>query len=371
MSEDIYELKRKGELDEERLEKKIREAVKKDIRKYITEEAIITGDGKKKVKIPIKGLELPEFKFGSGSSGVGSGPGGLKEGDVVGKDPGPPGEGSAEHAYEKEFSVDEIVEMAFEALGLPDMEEVGQKRIVAQHPVFKDIRRAGPIARLDLKRTLKINIARNALAGKPHIGGIIRDDLRFKSWEEEPEYAANALVIAMMDVSGSMTEQKKYFVRITLWWIKRYLERLYEGIAFEFIIHDTKALLVDEEMFFNTSTGGGTYISTALEMALDVIESRYSDDWNIYPFYFSDGENWDNDNNRAVEKVNDLIKVSRMFYYGQVGATNWATFKKTLEQGVEKQEKVIIAEVKEAGEIAGAIEKFLHEGARARTLDNE
>ncbi|MEM2900751.1 MAG: DUF444 family protein, partial [Thermoplasmata archaeon] len=304
--------------------------MKKNIRKYITEESIIAGDGQKKVKIPIKGLELPEFRFGKQSEGLGSGRGSLGEGDSIGSARGrgqKGGQGTAEHIYEEEVTIDELVEIAFEELGLPNLEEKSNRKISVKADVFEDIRKSGPISRVDAKRTIKMNMKRNAFGGKAEIKNISREDLRFKSFTEKFENESNALIIAMMDVSGSMTEHKKYLVRMTLWWIKKYLEREYDGLEFLFIIHDTRAQLVDEKLFFATTTGGGTEISSAFALALKTIERNYVvSEWNIYPFYFSDGENFDYDNAKAVELANKLISYSKMFYYGQVDSGGFDTF---------------------------------------------
>jgi hypothetical protein len=160
-----------------------------------------------------------------------------------------------------------------------------------------------------------------------------------------------------------MTEHKKYLVRMTLWWIKKHLERVDDGLAFEFIIHDTKAQAVNEELFFNTTTGGGTYISSAYELAMKVIQKGYPHmEWNIYPFYFSDGENWEDDNKKAVELARKLASISRMFYYGQVASTNYATFMKTLTKGCEGVANLVTAEINEDRDVVTAIKRFLHRG---------
>jgi len=366
--EEIRELERKGERDLTRLDAKIREAIRRDIRKYITNEALITGPPKKRVKIKIQGMELPQFKFGDNQGqgqggGIGSGRGDMGEGDKV-KAPAEEqaGEGEAEHTVEEEVSIEELVDMAFEELGLPRMEDLDEDQIKSQEVSYDDIRRSGPMSMVDKRRTLKANMARNAVGGAPVIQDIIREDLRFRSFVEKEEFRRNALIVCMMDVSGSMTDNKKYIVRMTLWWIKRYLERLYDGLTFEFVIHDTVAHRVDEESFFSTSTGGGTYISSAFQKAIELMEQDYaSGRWNVYVFYFSDGENWDDDNPKAVELANSLIERSRMLFYGQVLASTAAKFNETLEEGVEDMEGLRIAVIEEEEQIVKAIETFLHE----------
>lgn len=362
------EMRRKGERDAKRLQEKVREAVRKDIRKYLTEEAVISSDGKRKVRIPIKGLKLPEFKYGDNRSGkgqgrLGSGQGGAKEGDrfVPAKGRDQAGQGSAEHIMEKEVTIDELVEVAFEELGLPDLEEHVNARMRDKKRRWDEVRRSGPISQVDMRRTMKANLARNARdGGTPRVGDLSRQDLRFRSYTSRVEFSNNAVIVAMMDVSGSMTEHKKWLVRMCLFWIKRYLERVYDGLEFVFIIHDTRAQVVDEELFFATTTGGGTYISSAYEKALEVVDSQYPpSQWNIYPFYFSDGENWEDDNKRAVSHARRLAERSRMFYYGQVASTNYATFMKTISEGLADSGKLVVADIQGERDVAEAIRRFL------------
>ncbi len=362
-------LNRKGERDAKRLAEKVKEAIRSDIRKYITEEAIITSDGKRRVKIPIKGLQLPEFRFGDNRSGkgqarLGAGSQGVQEGDrlVPAQGAERAGEAAAEHILEKEVTIDELVDLAFEELGLPDLDEHVNARVRSEKRRWDEVRRTGPIAQVDLRRTLKANMKRNAREnGVTQIRALRREDLRFRSYTERTELCNNAVIISMMDVSGSMTEHKKWLVRMCLFWIKRYLERIYDGLEFVFIIHDTRAQVVDEELFFATTTGGGTYISSAYEKAMDVITERYpATEWNLYPFYFSDGENWEDDNKRAVTYARRLADISRMFYYGQVASTNYATFMKTITEGLADCGRLVVADIQTERDVAEAIRRFLH-----------
>ncbi|MDB4986845.1 MAG: hypothetical protein JWN04_2023, partial [Myxococcaceae bacterium] len=63
----------------------------------------------------------------------------------------------------------------------------------------------------------------------------IRDDMRFRSWKTETEPVANAVIIYMMDVSGSMGDEQKEIVRFESFWIDAWLSRQYKGIETRFI----------------------------------------------------------------------------------------------------------------------------------------
>ncbi len=376
----IDELKRRGELDKNRLDRKIREHLRHNIKKYILEEALITGKGNNKVKIKMKSLQLPEFRFGDNdNTGLGSGQGQGKgqgqgqkalgqpqPGDQPGQGEDGAGEGSADHAIEVEIDIDLIVDLAFKELGLPDIEDSIPDNMMAETLQFDEIRKCGPVARLDRRRTLINNIKRNAQLGTPGVGNIQRSDLRFKTFEEKLERSNKALILAMMDVSGSMGEDKKFLVRVTLWWIKRYLEKIYDGLAFEFIIHDTKAQVVNEEKFFKSSTGGGTAISSALALGLELLNTKYDPcAWNIYAFQFTDGENQDADNPKALDLLKNLMDISRRVYYGQVGHPTGLHFLQYLERNLDDWKNFTAAEIKGKDDVADAIEKFLHKKGRS------
>ena len=110
--------------------------------------------------------------------------------------------------------------------------------------------------------------------------------------------------MAMMDISGSMGEFEKYIARSFYFWMVRFLRTKYNNVKIVFISHHTEAKEVTEEEFFTHGESGGTQVSSAYELALQIIAERFNpDDWNIYPFHFSDGDNLPWDNERCVGLV--------------------------------------------------------------------
>ncbi len=193
--------------------------------------------------------------------------------------------------YEAEVTIDELAEMIFADLGLPNLEEKRQQEM-ERSVRFTDVRKKGPMPNLDKKRTILENMKRNAAKGEAKFKDIKSDDLRFKVWEPTIKYQSNAVVIAMMDVSGSMGEFEKYISRSFYFWMVRFLRTKYNNVQIVFITHHTEAKEVTEEEFFNKGESGGTRVSSAYELALQIINERYNpEDWNIYPFHFSDGDN--------------------------------------------------------------------------------
>lgn len=51
---------------------------------------------------------------------------------------------------------------------------------------------------------------------------------------------------------------------------------------------------MDEDEFFHKGESGGTQCYSAYDLASSLIDSEYPTvRWNVYPFHFSDGEDWD------------------------------------------------------------------------------
>lgn len=327
ISNDDWSLHRKGYIDQERHMEKVREAIKKNLADIVSEESIIMSDGKKIVKVPIRSLEEYHFRYDvNKQEHAGQGDGNSKPGDVLGSDvtkgsgkgPGAGSEPGVDY-YEAEITVDELAELIFEDLGLPNLEEKKQTEISTDAFQFKDIRKKGIISNIDKKRTLIENLKRNARGGKAKLGGIVPEDLRFKTWDDDIKYQSNAVIIAMMDTSGSMGPFEKYIARSFFFWMVRFLRTKYRNVHIVFLSHHTEAREVTEEEFFTKGESGGTRCSSVYQLALDIIDQRYSpEDWNIYPFHFSDGDNLPSDNDKCMELVKMLLKSCNIFGYGEI-----------------------------------------------------
>ncbi len=77
--------------------------------------------------------------------------------------------------------------------------------------------------------------------------------------------------------------------------------------------------MVSEEDFFHRGESGGTLISSGYYKALEIIEQRYNPTvWNIYTFHCTDGDNWEEDNPKAVTAAEQLCNVSNLFGYGEI-----------------------------------------------------
>jgi sporulation protein YhbH len=368
VSQHDWSLHRKGQIDQERHKEKIREAIKKNLQEIVSEESIILSDGKKTVRVPIRSLEEYRFRFDPGrQQHAGQGDGKSRVGDVIAQEPRP-GRGKKGEAgsdpgydyYEAEISMEELSELIFEDLSLPNLEQKRQQELQTDAVRFTDIRKHGPLTNLDKKRTILENMKRNAIKGEPRFKELKNEDLRFKVWEPTIRYESNAVVIAMMDVSGSMGEFEKYIARSFYFWMVRFLRTKYNNVHIVFISHHTEAREVTEEEFFHKGESGGTQVSSAYELALQIIKERYNPhDWNIYPFHFSDGDNLPWDNDRCVQLVLQLMQLCNIFGYGEIREGHYRS-PSTLMSAYSKinDKKFVAVTISDKKEVYPALRKF-------------
>ena len=194
----------------------------------------------------------------------------------------------------------------------------------------------------------------------------IRRDFRYRSFKNTKIPQANAVVIYIMDVSGSMGEEQKEIVRLESFWINTWLKKNYKGLETRFIIHDAAAKEVDENTFFSTSESGGTLISSAYKLCQQIIVEDYPlHEWNIYPFQFSDGDNWSGEDTRlCMELLKEffLPKVN-MFGYGQVESKYGSgQFLKDLEKNFSGDERIVMSRIESKDRIIHSIKEFLGRG---------
>ncbi len=166
-----------------------------------------------------------------------------------------------------------------------------------------------------------------------------------------------------MDVSGSMGEEQKEIVRLESFWINTWLKKHYKGLETRFIVHDAAAKEVDEDTFFRTSESGGTLISSAYKLAREIIDQDYPlDQWNIYPFHFSDGDNWSSDDTKMCMKIltEEILPKVNFFGYGQVESKYGSgQFFKDLEKEFPSEQKMVLSRIKNKEHILQSIKDFL------------
>lgn len=365
--------------DHARFRQIIRGKIKQDLKKYIQHSELFGRKGKDVVTIPMPQIEIPRFRFGSNQGGVGQGDGqtgdpvpGMGnpqdgeggEGRQAGKDPG-------QHELEIEFTLQELAEILAEELELPKIEPRGQKTLKSRVDKYTSIASQGSNSLRHFRRTFKEALKRQIAMGtydpeRPVIVPI-RKDLRFRSWKSDVKHENSAVIIYMMDVSGSMGDEQKEIVRTEAFWINTWLRSQYKGVETRYIIHDATAKEVDEETFFKTKESGGTLISSAYKVCEQIINQDYPpSDWNIYAFHFSDGDNWSTEDTKACIELmkSSLLTKVNAFCYGQVDSRygSGQFYKDLLEVFGNSDEGVILSRIENKDGILASIKDFLGKG---------
>jgi len=361
--------------DHSRFRNIVRGRIRQNLRKYISKGELLGRQGKDIVSIPIPHIDIPKLRFGDKQQG-GVAQGDGEPGDALSGSPqdcdgpGKAGDQAGDHPLEVELTLDELADILGEELELPNIENKGKSAIVDKKDRYVGVRNVGPNSLRHFKRTFRSALRRQIALGAydPKRPVIIptRDDMRYKSWKTEEEPVANAVIIYMMDVSGSMGDEQKEIVRIESFWIDTWLRKQYKDITTRFIIHDAAAREVDRNTFFRTRESGGTMISSAYRLAADMIERDYpSAQWNIYPFHFSDGDNWSVDDTLLCVDILKklLLPASNVFCYGQVDSPYGSgQFIKDLKEHFSDDEQLITSEINDRDAIVGSIREFLGKG---------
>jgi len=328
--------------DRARHREKVRQAIRENIADIIAEEAIIGKSRDRIIKVPIRGIKEYRFIYGNAAPGVGQGNGQSQPGQVVGRHDA---EGKPERAgdrpgidyYETDVRLDELIDLMFEDLELPDLERKRLREIPSERTAKrKGYRQVGIRQRLDKRRTVRARVKRlmatrgrengeaEQEAEEPEAGDGKRfpfhdDDLTYRHLVTDVREESNAVVVCVMDTSGSMDTMKKYLARCFFFLLYQFIRSKYRNVEIVFIAHHTEAKEVTEDEFFHKGESGGTLISSGYVKALEIITERYHPSlWNIYAFHCSDGDNFDTDNPAALRAAKELTEVCNLFGYGEI-----------------------------------------------------
>jgi len=365
----------KIDADHARFRHIVRGKIKENLKRFITKGEILGKKGKDVVSIPLPQIQIPRFRYGhKQTGGVGQGDGEvgtvLAPGSVEGEGAGQAGSDSAEHVLEVDITIEELAEILGEELELPRIEPRGKHRLEAEKSRFTGVHRVGPESLRHFKRTYKAALKRQIASGTYDPGRPvvipIREDRRYRSWKVAWIPESNAVIIYVMDVSGSMGEEQKEVVRIESFWIDTWLQSQYDGLEVRYITHDAAAREVDRHTFFHTRESGGTMISSAYKLCAEMIEADYSSgEWNIYPFHFSDGDNWSTDDTKACMELlkERVLPFVNQFGYGQVESPYGSgQFIKDLREVFPEEEKIVLSEIPDREAIISSIREFLGKG---------
>ncbi|MDZ4785937.1 MAG: sporulation protein YhbH [bacterium] len=325
--------------DRLRHRQKIKESIRHNIADILSEESIIGRDKDKIIKIPIRSVKEYRFIYGDNSPGVSQGNGDQKPGDVVDKGEDgqkaqgdSPGDQAGVDAFETDISIEELINIMFDDLELPELERKALKKVMSDQAwKRKGHRKAGIRPRLDKKASAKNRIKRKIAATRSRAKApeteeddenrfpFHKDDLTYHHIVQDVREESNAVIFCIMDTSGSMGTVKKYLARSFYFLLYQFVKQKYINVEVVFIAHHTDAKEVTEDEFFHKVESGGTYISSGYEKALEIIDVRYHPSlWNVYAFHCSDGDNFYSDNDKALQAAEELCKVCNLFGYGEI-----------------------------------------------------
>ena len=131
--------------DHQRFRRIVKGKIREDLRKFLTRSELLGREGRKYISIPIRGIDIPHFRYGDNNdSGVGRGDGNA--GDAVNGEGGvgPGGEQEGQHVLEVEVGLDELAEILGEELKLPRIQPKGKHRITAERDRYSGVRQSGP-----------------------------------------------------------------------------------------------------------------------------------------------------------------------------------------------------------------------------------
>ena len=283
--------------------------IRKALKKFIKSGQIVRNRGKNgKISITIPKIDIPHIVYGSGDDGVGRGEG--KDGDVIGKDEPKKGKGSAGQGESEGITIsldlEDVLKFMQEELKLPNLKKKTNETYDEIKIKYNNISLIGPESLRHNRRTLMQTLKRQAVEGTlsdlSYVPGLkdpvrilkpINEDKRYRQFNEIKIPSSNALIVFARDGSGSMDATKCDIVSDMSWWIDTWIRRFYDRVDRLYVWHDSSAMEVDEDKFYKYRFGGGTTCSSALKFISKQFENRYpTNKWNIYVFYFTDGENW-------------------------------------------------------------------------------
>lgn len=342
----------------------IKGKLRKDLRKYITNKGIVGKHGKRFVRIPMPTIDIPRLRYGK-SSEVKQGKG---QGPEAGDQPG-------EHALEVEVSMEELAKLLGEELQLPNIKPKGRKQLEFNTRKYRGISVTGPESLRHVKRTLKEALKREISSGIYTPGDPVipvKRDKRYRSYKTIFSPVSNAAIFYIMDISASIGDHEKNIVRTLSFWIDTWIRHNYKHVKSEYIVHDTRAAVVPRDHFYSLTAGGGTFISSGLKAALKLIEQKYPHNlWNIYVFYFGDGDNWQQDNKDTEKATINLAKIVNQFGYAQVNhpaytASAWGSIENEYASITKRLQKefsnIVTTKIEELDQCLDVIKIFLGGG---------
>ncbi|MBE0418575.1 YeaH/YhbH family protein [Pseudoalteromonas nigrifaciens] len=365
--------KNKSTLNRQRFIRRYKKQIKEAVSDAINKRSVTDASSGESISIPQRDISEPTFHQGKGGNREQIHPGNdqFSTGDKVERPKGGQGggagggeasdSGKGQDEFVFSISKDEYLDLLFEDLELPNLQENQLDKLVQMKTHRAGFCSDGMPSNIDIVRSLKGSLARRVAmsAGKkrllaeleaqlvilfaqahPDKAAIVllsseielikkqikavpfidNYDLRFRNYEKRPHPTSKAVMFCIMDVSGSMDQATKDMAKRFYILLYQFLTRSYKDIEVVYIRHHTQAKEVDEQEFFYSQETGGTIVSSALKLMDEIIKERYnSEQWNVYAAQASDGDNWADDTPQCGQILrNKLLNAVRYFAYIEI-----------------------------------------------------
>lgn len=397
--------KNKSAVNRQRFIRRYKQQIKQAVSEAISKRSVTDLTHGESISIPARDINEPMFQQGKGGKRQRVHPGNdqFSQGDRI---PRPQGEGAGNGKGEASqdgegnddfvfaISKDEYLDLLFEDLALPDLKHNQLDKLVQYKNVRAGFRAEGVPANIDIVRSLRGSLARrvamtatkkkqlaeaeamlanqNALpipdeilrlsllaritelkqkiAAVPFIDSF---DLRFRNFQKRPEPTSKAVMFCLMDVSGSMDQATKEMAKRFYILLYLFLSRTYKNVEVVYIRHHTQAKEVDEQEFFYSQETGGTIVSSALKLMLDIVKQRYNpQEWNIYAAQASDGDNWAEDSGPCAKLLAEqLLPLIRYYAYIEITPRAHQSLWEHYQQLLTSHTNLAIQHIREVSDI--------------------
>jgi uncharacterized protein len=354
----------------ERFLERVRADVRRAVADTVARRRISEVDSDEEVRVRVDGTEEPGFASAPDGEHdyVLPGTGDLNRGDRI-KKPNAggnggngrrAGRGSGQDPFEFTLTREEFLNHFLDELELPRLVRTSLAQDRMSKPVRAGVSIYGQPSAIDVRRTMRNSLARRIALHRPdpatvdsleariaaareagdeqevararaeldrttrklaRIPYVDPVDVRYARHVRQPQPATEAAMFCLMDVSGSMTEHMKDLAKRFFMLLYLFLGRRYERVHVVFIRHTERASEVDEETFFRSRETGGTLVSSALDLMLEVQAARFPRErFNLYVAQASDGDNDLADRARVASLMQErILPIVRYFAYVETG----------------------------------------------------
>ncbi len=391
----------KSAVNRQRFLRRYRDHVRKAVADAVSRRHITDMDQGERVTIPAKDVAEPVFGHGPGGVRGAVHPGNKEfvAGDRIkrpggggGRGGGASDSGEGEDDFVFEITRNEFLDALFEDLELPNLEKRRLKGDDSFKYVHAGITSDGVPAKLDVVRSLRTAKARRigltsstrrqlaraeaCLEGAvcehdpDTVARLTREvqalrarvarvpfldtmDLRYRLHVKQPIPTSQAVMLCLMDVSGSMDQRIKDLAKRFYFLLYTFLRRSYDRTEVVFIRHHTVAKEVDEQEFFYSRETGGTVVSSALKLMDEVVRKRYPlQDWNVYGAQASDGDNWPDDSPRCRTLLAERVLPTCQYYaYVEIAKRPQSLWQEYEAVRATNAERFALARIHEASDI--------------------